>query len=145
MEERLCICRQRVSNTHYAACGFSNCGPAVSFLRDGVAVVVLVIQRIPCCELHPYRTEFYVGVAIEATLRLPMIFASKPTNTYPSQLCPAEANGFSTSTNWIFNDAVVQLAPFMINTISWMTNFVFFCFNLSFIPCVIHVPRDQRL
>lgn len=36
----------------------------------------------------------------------------------------------------IFNYAVVQLAPIMINTIAWKTYFVFFCFNVAFIPLV---------
>lgn len=48
----------------------------------------------------------------------------------------ARANGFSTCANWLFNYAVVQLAPIMINTIAWKTYFVFFCFNLCFIPIV---------
>lgn len=78
---------------------------------------------------------------------------------YPAEVTPirirAEATGFSTATNWvcidlthekdsdgqglmnelqIFNYAVVQLAPIMINKISWKTYFVFFCFNIAFIP-----------
>lgn len=36
----------------------------------------------------------------------------------------------------LFNYAVVQLAPIMINRIAWRTYFVFFCFNLCFIPIV---------
>ncbi|KAK3651592.1 hypothetical protein LTR56_004321 [Elasticomyces elasticus] len=59
---------------------------------------------------------------------------------YPAEITPirirAEANGFSTSTNWIFNYAVVQLAPIMINSITWKTYFVFFCFNVAFVPIV---------
>lgn len=34
----------------------------------------------------------------------------------------------------LFNYAVVQLAPIMINMISWKTYFVFFCFNAAHIP-----------
>ncbi|KAK7701219.1 hypothetical protein SLS57_011820 [Botryosphaeria dothidea] len=59
---------------------------------------------------------------------------------YPAEVTPirirAEANGFSTSANWIFNYAVVQLSPIMINRISWQTYFVFMCFNLAFVPVV---------
>jgi hypothetical protein len=59
---------------------------------------------------------------------------------YPAEVTPirirAETNGFSTSTNWIFNYAVVQLAPIMIKTISWKTFFVFMCFNFAFVPIV---------
>ena len=44
---------------------------------------------------------------------------------YPAEVTPirirAETAGFSTSTNWIFNYAVVQLAPIMINKIAWKT------------------------
>ena len=36
----------------------------------------------------------------------------------------------------LFNYAVVQLAPIMINKIAWKIYFVFFCFNLCFIPIV---------
>ncbi|KAF9634773.1 putative mfs sugar transporter protein [Lasiodiplodia theobromae] len=59
---------------------------------------------------------------------------------YPAEVTPirirAEANGLSTSANWIFNYAVVQLSPIMINRISWQTYFVFMCFNLAFVPVV---------
>ncbi|KAM0718956.1 hypothetical protein Q7P37_006028 [Cladosporium fusiforme] len=59
---------------------------------------------------------------------------------YPAEVTPvrirAEANGFSTSSNWLFNYAVVQLAPIMINKIAWKTYFVFFCFNAAFVPIV---------
>ncbi|KAK8237070.1 general substrate transporter, partial [Phyllosticta capitalensis] len=59
---------------------------------------------------------------------------------YPAEITPirirAEANGLSTSANWIFNYAVVQLAPIMINKIAWETYFVFMCFNFAFIPVV---------
>nr|POE48792.1 sugar transporter stl1 [Quercus suber] len=59
---------------------------------------------------------------------------------YPAEVTPirirAEATGLSTATNWIFNYAVVQLAPIMINTIAWKTYFVFFCFNIVFIPII---------
>lgn len=34
------------------------------------------------------------------------------------------------------NYAVVQLAPIMINRIQWKTYFVFFCFNIVFVPIV---------
>ena len=36
----------------------------------------------------------------------------------------------------MLSQAVVQLAPIMINTISWKTYFVFFCFNAAFVPIV---------
>lgn len=59
---------------------------------------------------------------------------------YPAEVTPirirAEANGLSTSANWLFNYAVVQLSPIMINTIAWKTYFVFMCFNFAFIPVV---------
>ena len=59
---------------------------------------------------------------------------------YPAEVTPmrirAEANGLSTSANWFFNYAVVQLSPIMINTIAWKTYFVFMCFNFAFIPVV---------
>lgn len=59
---------------------------------------------------------------------------------YPAEVTPirtrAETAGFATATNWIFNYAVVQLAPIMINRIQWKTYFVFFCFNIAFIPLV---------
>ncbi|KAI9753060.1 MAG: hypothetical protein M4579_005359 [Chaenotheca gracillima] len=59
---------------------------------------------------------------------------------YPAEVTPirirAEANGLSTSANWLFNYLVVQLAPIMINTIAWKTYFVFMCTNLAFIPMV---------
>lgn len=59
---------------------------------------------------------------------------------YPAEITSirirAETNGLSTSTNWLFNYAVVQLAPIMINSIAWKTYFVFFCFNISFVPLV---------
>ncbi|EME38944.1 hypothetical protein DOTSEDRAFT_180963 [Dothistroma septosporum NZE10] len=62
---------------------------------------------------------------------------------YPAEVTPirirTEANGFSTCCNWIFNYAVVQLAPIMINTIAWKTYFVFFCFNIAFIPVIYFV------
>ena len=52
---------------------------------------------------------------------------------YPAEVTPirirAEANGFSTCSNWIINYAVVQLAPIMINKIGWQTYLVFMCFN----------------
>ncbi|KAF2170720.1 hypothetical protein M409DRAFT_63802 [Zasmidium cellare ATCC 36951] len=45
---------------------------------------------------------------------------------YPAEVTPirirTEANGFSTCSNWIFNYAVVQLAPIMINSIAWKTS-----------------------
>lgn len=47
-----------------------------------------------------------------------------------------QAAGLATCSNWIFNYAVVQLAPIMINRIAWKTYFVFFCFNIAFIPCI---------
>ncbi|KAF7187583.1 Major facilitator superfamily transporter mfsA, partial [Pseudocercospora fuligena] len=44
---------------------------------------------------------------------------------YPAEVTPirirAQAAGLSTCSNWIFNYAVVQLAPIMINTIAWKT------------------------
>ncbi|KAI5364563.1 Putative major facilitator, sugar transporter, major facilitator superfamily [Septoria linicola] len=59
---------------------------------------------------------------------------------YPAEVTPmrirTQANGLSTCSNWIFNYAVVQLAPIMINRIAWKTYFVFFCFNIAFIPCI---------
>lgn len=59
---------------------------------------------------------------------------------YPAEVTPirirAQAAGLATASNWIFNYAVVQLAPIMINSISWKTYFVFFCFNLAFIPII---------
>ncbi|THX82152.1 general substrate transporter [Aureobasidium pullulans] len=61
---------------------------------------------------------------------------------YPAEVTPirirAEANGLSTSANWLFNYAVVQLSPIMINTIPWRTYFVFMCFNFAFIPVVYY-------
>lgn len=61
---------------------------------------------------------------------------------YPAEVTPirirAEANGLSTSANWLFNYAVVQLSPIMINTIAWKTYFVFMCFNFAFIPVVYY-------
>lgn len=61
---------------------------------------------------------------------------------YPAEVTPirirAEANGLSTSANWLFNCAVVQLSPIMINSIAWKTYFVFMCFNFSFIPVVYY-------
>jgi hypothetical protein len=50
----------------------------------------------------------------------------------------AEANGLSTSANWLFNYAVVQLSPIMLNSIKWKTWFVFMCFNFAFIPVVYY-------
>lgn len=59
---------------------------------------------------------------------------------YPAEVTTirtrAETAGFSTVTNWLMNYAVVQLAPIMINTIAWKTYFVFFCFNIAFVPLV---------
>ncbi|KAH9809539.1 general substrate transporter [Teratosphaeria destructans] len=59
---------------------------------------------------------------------------------YPAEVTPirirAQANGLSTSFNWLWNYAVVQLSPIMINTISWKTYFVFMCFNIAFVPIV---------
>jgi MFS family permease len=61
---------------------------------------------------------------------------------YPAEVTPmrirAEANGLSTSANWLFNYAVVQLSPIMINSIAWKTYFVFMCFNFAFIPVVYY-------
>ncbi|KAI5195548.1 general substrate transporter [Aureobasidium subglaciale] len=61
---------------------------------------------------------------------------------YPAEITPmrirAEANGLSTSANWLFNYAVVQLSPIMINSIAWKTYFVFMCFNFAFIPVVYY-------
>ncbi|KAI5237102.1 general substrate transporter [Aureobasidium subglaciale] len=61
---------------------------------------------------------------------------------YPAGITPmrirAEANGLSTSANWLFNYAVVQLSPIMINSIAWKTYFVFMCFNFAFIPVVYY-------
>lgn len=59
---------------------------------------------------------------------------------YPAEVTPirirAEANGFSTCSNWIINYGVVQLAPIMINKIGWQTYFVFMCFNFMHVPVV---------
>lgn len=59
---------------------------------------------------------------------------------YPAEVTPlrirAEANGLSTSFNWIGNYIVVQLAPTMIYSISWKTYFVFMCVNLAFVPII---------
>ncbi|CZT25677.1 probable sugar transporter STL1 [Ramularia collo-cygni] len=59
---------------------------------------------------------------------------------YPAEVTPirirAEANGFSTCSNWLINYAVVQLAPIMINKIAWKTYFVFMCFNFFHVPVV---------
>ncbi|PQE16284.1 sugar transporter protein [Rutstroemia sp. NJR-2017a WRK4] len=59
---------------------------------------------------------------------------------YPAEVTPlrirAEANGLSTSFNWLGNYAVVQLAPIMIYSISWKTYFVFMCINFAFIPVI---------
>ncbi|CAK1356963.1 unnamed protein product [Cercospora beticola] len=59
---------------------------------------------------------------------------------YPAEVTPirirAEANGFSTMSNWIINYGVVQLAPIMINKIGWQTYFVFMCFNFMHVPVV---------
>lgn len=59
---------------------------------------------------------------------------------YPAEVTPmrirAEANGLSTSANWLFNYAVVQLAPIMIQTLKWKTYLVFMAFNLAFVPVV---------
>ncbi|KAI9649841.1 hypothetical protein NHQ30_002423 [Ciborinia camelliae] len=59
---------------------------------------------------------------------------------YPAEVTPlrirAEANGLSTSFNWIGNYLIVQLAPIMIYTISWKTYFVFMCINLAFVPII---------
>ncbi|CAK3778436.1 general substrate transporter [Lecanosticta acicola] len=59
---------------------------------------------------------------------------------YPAEVTPirirAQAAGLSTVSNWFFNYAVVQLAPIMINKIAWKTYFVFFCFNIAFIPVI---------
>lgn len=59
---------------------------------------------------------------------------------YPAEVTPmrirTQAAGLATCSNWIFNYAVVQLAPIMINRIAWKTYFVFFCFNIAFIPCI---------
>ncbi|QIW94534.1 hypothetical protein AMS68_000052 [Peltaster fructicola] len=67
---------------------------------------------------------------------------------YPSEITPlrirAQANGLSTSSNWIFNYAVVQLSPIMINTITWKTYFVFFCFNVAFIPIVYYAFPESN-
>jgi hypothetical protein len=61
---------------------------------------------------------------------------------YPAEVTPmrirAEANGLSTSANWLFNYAVVQLSPIMLNSIKWKTWFVFMCFNFAFIPVVYY-------
>ncbi|KAH9826095.1 general substrate transporter [Teratosphaeria destructans] len=59
---------------------------------------------------------------------------------YPAEVTPirirAQANGFSTMSNWLINYAIVQLAPIMIAKISWKTFFVFMCFNYAHIPIV---------
>jgi MFS family permease len=61
---------------------------------------------------------------------------------YPAEVTPmrirAEANGLSTSANWLFNYAVVQLSPLLLNSIKWKTYFVFMCFNFAFIPVVYY-------
>jgi MFS family permease len=61
---------------------------------------------------------------------------------YPAEVTPmrirAEANGLSTSANWLFNYAVVQLSPILLNSIQWKTYFVFMCFNFAFIPVVYY-------
>jgi hypothetical protein len=41
VEERVGVWDQRVADVHDAACGFGRVGPAVGFLGDGVAVVVV--------------------------------------------------------------------------------------------------------
>ena len=57
---------------------------------------------------------------------------------YPAEVTPirirAEANGLSTAANWLFNFAIVQVAPIMIQALAWKTYLVFMCFNLAFIP-----------
>lgn len=67
---------------------------------------------------------------------------------YPAEVTPmrirAEANGLSTSANWLFNYAVVQLSPIMINSIAWNTYFVFMCFNFAFIPVVYYTFVDTN-
>jgi MFS family permease len=61
---------------------------------------------------------------------------------YPAEVTPmrirAEANGLSTSAKWLFNYAVVQLSPLLLNSIKWKTYFVFMCFNFAFIPVVYY-------
>ncbi|TVY41977.1 Sugar transporter STL1 [Lachnellula cervina] len=67
---------------------------------------------------------------------------------YPAEVTPirirAEANGVSTSFNWLGNYAVVQLAPIMIYSISWKTYFVFMCFNFAFIPIIYYTFVETK-
>ncbi|TVY86688.1 Sugar transporter [Lachnellula willkommii] len=67
---------------------------------------------------------------------------------YPAEVTPirirAEANGVSTSFNWLGNYAVVQLAPIMIYSISWKTYFVFMCFNYAFIPIIYYTFVETK-
>lgn len=85
-----------------------------------------------------FYTLFSVVVSRERTIsNLPTLYVQQ---LYPAEVTPmrirTQAAGLATCSNWIFNYAVVQLAPIMINRIAWKTYFVFFCFNIAFIPCI---------
>jgi len=111
------------------------------FGAGGMGISALIIGA---CISHV--TPTYTALAYAATVFIFIFIACFAlgwlgvTWLYPAEVTPirirAEANGLSTSANWLFNYAVVQLAPIMIYSISWKTYFVFMCFNFAFIPVI---------
>lgn len=129
-------------------------GMAVSLLVIGASLSYATEQNkgpayAATVFIFVYDTFFALGWLGVTWVRHLFNITFEPLLTQRSQLYPAEvtpirirteANGFSTCSNWIFNYAVVQLAPIMINSIAWKTYFVFFCFNIAFIPVIVSLP-----
>ncbi|KAF2755048.1 general substrate transporter [Pseudovirgaria hyperparasitica] len=107
----------------------------------GMALSLMVIGIcLAAAETHGHAPAYVATVFIFIFVTFFAIGWLGITWLYPAEVTPirirAEANGLSTSANWVFNYLVVQLAPIMISTIAWKTYFVFMCFNFMFIPVV---------
>ncbi|KAF2085080.1 general substrate transporter [Saccharata proteae CBS 121410] len=107
----------------------------------GMGICLLIIGACLSQSSENYRAPAYVATVFIFVYNTCFAIGwLGVTWLYPAEVTPirirAEANGLSTSANWIFNYAVVQLSPIMINTISWKTYFVFMCFNFAFVPVV---------
>ncbi|TVY84139.1 Sugar transporter STL1 [Lachnellula suecica] len=96
----------------------------------GMGVSAMIIGTCLSQTTETYKAPAYVAtVFIFVFIAFFALGWLGTTWLYPAEVTPirirAEANGVSTSFNWLGNYAVVQLAPIMIYSISWKTYFVF--------------------